>query len=149
MILQVARIEVAPNRSKLSWLKEDLLYFIEDPYSETNLPAKPIEFPEILNTGQLIGLLYTIEGSTLGGQMISKNLSQIHNLTATQGARYFNGYGNNTVIFWDEFCKFVESIQHHDEQCQLAAAFTIITFKLFDRVLTDYYRTHIFMEGCL
>ena len=101
------------KRTKLSWLEQDLLFFNKDPYHESNLPANPVDFPEINNVGQLIGLLYAIEGSTLGGQLISVNLSQNHNLTIVHGARFFNGYAENTGSHWEEFCRFADSIQNN------------------------------------
>ena len=77
---------------------------------------------------------------------LKKNLSQIQNLTAAKDAKFFNGYGKNSRIYWGEVCQYAESIQHNDEQSQIAAALAILTFKLFDEILTNYYRTHMIGE---
>jgi heme oxygenase len=129
------------SRSKLPWIKEDLNFFGEDPYLETNLPTKAIEFPDITTVGQLIGVLYAIEGGTLGGQVISKNLHKNHNLLMHQGARFFNGYAESTRIRWDEFCRFADSIQNNIEQCKWAETFAVLTFNKFEEGLDDYYQS--------
>lgn len=130
------------KRIKLSWIKEDLLYLAQDPYAKRNSPVKSLDFPEISSIGQLIGVLYTLEGSTLGGQVISKLLYQDHHLTAAFGASFFNGYGKDTKLYWDEFCQFSETILHDDHECHLAMAYAKLTFQLFEDVLNDYYQIH-------
>jgi len=51
-----------------------------------------------------LGYLYVMEGSTLGGQFISKHLKKHLGLDAENGAAYFNGYGSETSARWKEFC---------------------------------------------
>lgn len=129
------------SRQKLSWIKDDLGFFQEDPLSEINCPAAPIEFPEIESIGQLIGVLYPIEGSTLGGQVISRHLQLNHGLTPNQGASFFNGYAEETADRWENFCQFSESIQSNTEQCELAEATAILAFNKFEETLNDYHRS--------
>ena len=52
-----------------------------------------------------LGYLYVMEGSTLGGQFISRHLKKHLNLHAENGAAYFNGYGPETAVRWKEFCE--------------------------------------------
>lgn len=47
-----------------------------------------------------------IEGSTLGGQIICKHLSQCLNLTPDTGAAFFSGYGQRTGMQWKAFREF-------------------------------------------
>ncbi len=129
------------KRTKLSWIQDDLDYFNENPKTESNLPSSPVDFPQINSVGQLIGVLYSIEGSTLGGQVISQNLDLNHNLSITNGARFFSGYADNTEVQWREFCRFAESIQNDEEQCKFAEASAILTFNKFHEILNEYYRS--------
>lgn len=49
------------------------------------------------------GSMYVIEGSTLGGQVITPLLQTHLNLAPGQGASYFHGYGDRTGAMWREF----------------------------------------------
>jgi heme oxygenase len=123
-------------RLKLPWLADDLKFFNENP--QARLPVPPLDFPEITSIGQLVGVLYTVEGSTLGGQVISRQLLEIHRLTL--GARFFNGYGKDTEENWQRFCQFAEAIQCDEIQCQTAEAAALLTFNGFEGVLNAYHR---------
>ena len=57
--------------------------------------------------GALIGVLYTIEGSTQGGQFIARTLQQIHGENLP--TRFFNGYGECSSQYWKAFLEFADS----------------------------------------
>ena len=59
--------------------------------------------PDLSNESRLIGCLYVIEGSTLGGQIISRRLAETLGLRRESGAAYFHGYGLETAARWKEF----------------------------------------------
>ena len=69
--------------------------------------------------GALIGILYTLEGSTLGGQFIARHLSQLPGPKLPR--RFFTGYGELTPQRWDEFLRFVET-QSAPSDCEDAIA---------------------------
>ena len=50
-----------------------------------------------------MGIMYVIEGSTLGGRVIAKNIKKVLMLDETRGAKYFNGYGDQTGPLWKSF----------------------------------------------
>lgn len=50
-----------------------------------------------------LGILYVIEGSTLGGRFILKNIETIPGLDQQKGVSYFTGYGNKTGSYWKTF----------------------------------------------
>jgi heme oxygenase (biliverdin-IX-beta and delta-forming) len=50
-----------------------------------------------------LGILYVIEGSTLGGRIILKNISAALQLDENHGASYFAGYGAQTGVRWKTF----------------------------------------------
>lgn len=126
-------------RTKLAWLEADLNFLNGSSRVEFISSACPIEFPAIQSIGQLIGVLYPIEGSTLGGQVISRHLKQNHGLTAQQGARFFNGYGTHTPALWEDFCQFAETIKSDAEQYRSAEAATLLTFMKFEETLNEYH----------
>lgn len=50
-----------------------------------------------------LGCLYVLEGSTLGGQVISRHLRQTLGITPETGGRFFQGYGARTGPMWLAF----------------------------------------------
>jgi heme oxygenase len=62
----------------------------------TDLPA--------LNTAeQVLGCLYVLEGATLGGQIISRQLRESLGIAAEDGGAFYHGYGSDTGRQWKTF----------------------------------------------
>jgi heme oxygenase len=128
------------TRMKHHWLQEDLDYLKVDP--KDYLSESAIEIPEIHSLSEWVGMLYPIEGSTLGGQMILKHVQSNLGLTHAGGARFFSGYGKNTPLFWDEFGQFANSALQDEAECQLAELTAIKLFEKFEEALNEHARTH-------
>jgi heme oxygenase len=77
----------------------DLAWFGVDPPGG----AKPT-LPEMRDTASLLGAMYVIEGSTLGGQLIARRVELVLGLTAGHGNAYFCGHKERTGQLWKEFC---------------------------------------------
>ena len=60
------------------------------------------DLPQLNTHLQALGALYVIEGSTLGGKIISKMMQQQLGLDA-QSLSFFNGYGDHTEQMWNTF----------------------------------------------
>jgi heme oxygenase (biliverdin-IX-beta and delta-forming) len=114
------------TRSKLPALEADL----------AALGRAPIPLVDTLNVpfamGSFIGILYTLEGSTLGGQFIARQLSQWHG--ASLPMQFFNGYGALTRQRWNEFLEFAETACPVDEY-DLASAAAVAMFDTIRRHL--------------
>jgi heme oxygenase len=124
-------------RVKLPWLVSDLNYLdIAVPPPELPLLAS-LNFPEISNVDQLLGVLYTIEGSTLGGQVIARSLSKNFGLSAGQGASFFNGYGEQTSSMWQAFLGYVSAASEQKAQYAEVEQAAVQTFRLFKQVLDN------------
>ena len=50
-----------------------------------------------------LGVLYVVEGSTLGGRFILKNIREALQFDASNGAAYFAGYAEETGPMWKSF----------------------------------------------
>jgi heme oxygenase len=76
------------------------------------------DLPSINNMSEAFGILYVMEGSTLGGRMISKLLEEKLSLSAARGIQFFNGYGPLTGERWNTFRKsmvdFAEATKDED-----------------------------------
>jgi len=89
------------------------------------------DLPEISTVPQALGALYVLEGSTLGGRVITKMLMQNLNLTDTKHLQFFSGYGDQTEMMWGSFLETLNNAsndQTEDEIIQ-AAAETFSKFK--------------------
>ena len=82
------------------------------------LDWSPHPLPETLATSlpAAYGTLYVLEGSTLGGQLISRHLKKHLNLDGTSGAAYFSGYGPDTGRQWRAFTQFMRDAEREAAQ---------------------------------
>jgi heme oxygenase len=87
-----------PRRRK-HLLEQDLEWFGAKPPREELADLPPIE-----NETSLLGAMYVIEGSTLGGQLIARHVEDALGLGIGQGTSFFRGYGKQTGAMWKEFC---------------------------------------------
>ena len=75
--------------------------------------------PQLDTLAKAFGSLYVIEGSTLGGQVISRHLRQHLELTPENGAAFFSSYGPEVGPMWKRFGEaitaFAEGGNHDDE----------------------------------
>lgn len=78
-----------------------------------------------------MGIIYVVEGSTLGGRFIVKNIQESLGYDEENGASYFSGYGNKTGSFWKKFLNYLtdfETLTNSQQEIIAGAdyAFTII-----------------------
>lgn len=118
---------------RLAWLKSDLTYLaklgFEVPASCNASSPAPITSP-----ADLIGTLYVVEGSALGGQVIARHLQTSLAIDARGGAKFFNGRGKETVKYWNRFQQFAAELcpsADHEAAANAAAA----VFDRFSREL--------------
>jgi heme oxygenase (biliverdin-IX-beta and delta-forming) len=97
------------HKRKKSHLIEEDFAFLQ--YNKTNsnlvFSNKEITVPFAL------GILYVIEGSSLGGRFILKNISKIRDLDNGHGTFYFNGYGDGTGNFWKNFLGYLSEYEEN------------------------------------
>jgi heme oxygenase len=94
-------------RRKLPALEADLVALVNLGY-----PVRPVtmagqSLPPLANVGELVGMLYTIEGSTRGGRFIYKHLRQ--GLGEAAPLSFFAGYGKASDQRWQEFWQFANN----------------------------------------
>lgn len=125
-------------RRKLPWLTRDLAHFAIDPEQPAARPSRTPRAPENLDSAGLFGLLYTIEGSALGGRVIARHLAAHHGLTADGGARFFVGYGEAVDVLWRQFLAEMEQQLADAGACTRAGVAARQTFVLMEQLLDDY-----------
>ena len=106
-------------RVKIDWLRQDLGFCGLNAAQIRALPrCKYLQRPA--SFAGALGCAYVLEGSTLGGQIISRHLKTQLNLPP-QGCRFFTAYGAQTGAKWREFVAVLEAYQG-DENEVLAGA---------------------------
>ncbi|MDB5891504.1 MAG: Heme oxygenase [Polaromonas sp.] len=127
--------DYAPRR-KTPQLRQDLLALGETPAAVDALARCPA-LPALATAEQAWGCLYVIEGATLGGQIITRQLHARLGLTPSRGVSFFAGYGAETGSRWKVFCALLNA---HAERCggggiDETVASANLTFSSLDRWL--------------
>lgn len=104
-------------RLKTPRLERDLMALGEDGFGLSQLP-RCTTLPYLGNAAAGLGCLYVVEGSTLGGQYITRLLSEHLRLTTATGGAFFAGYQAETGQRWREFCAVLERGCRSDEDAQ-------------------------------
>jgi heme oxygenase (biliverdin-IX-beta and delta-forming) len=98
----------------------------------TALKAAGHDLPQLHNRLQAFGALYVIEGSTLGGQIISQMMAKQLNLRGDTGLSFFKGYGERSGQMWAAFKDALNAqatTPQEAEQLIAAANETFLKFK--------------------
>lgn len=106
---------------------------LQDLPPDTDPAALPLcpAMPPLDSWAQLLGAMYVMEGSTLGGQVISRQLAKSNIAPHT----YFSGYGKQTGPMWQSFCQLLreEAPKTNQDEIVLSAS---RTFQHLDAWLT-------------
>ena len=94
------------------------------------------DLPLIATLPQAVGCLYVLEGATLGGQIILRQIRQRLPIGAGQGGTFFNSYGPEVGPMWRAFGKFVNEQVTTAYQKNEAIDTAIQTFVKFERWLS-------------
>lgn len=89
-------------------LANDLLWLGETPATLAALPRCQT-LPQLSDIPQALGYLYVVEGSTLGGQLISRHLQQTLPGLQPAGCQFFQRYGTQVGPMWRAFGHFVNT----------------------------------------
>ncbi|OWK74414.1 heme oxygenase [Flavobacteriaceae bacterium JJC] len=89
------------KRRKLSLIERDL--------ESLNMEKSTVQIlPDIKNEAEALGMLYVMEGSTLGGNVIAKQLSKnpdFHEVSFS----YLRCYGDRTGSYWKNFKEVMDT----------------------------------------
>jgi heme oxygenase len=118
-------VEVAPDwmqtmlvsRQRKGMLELDLAWF-----GVTERDNRRPDLPKMNNLPGLLGTMYVMEGSTLGGQLIAKHVETALHLSDGQGNAYFHGHGDRTGPMWKEFCQMLKNRVSEDGTAEVVTA---------------------------
>jgi heme oxygenase len=100
-------------RSRLRHLRHDLRSLGLTEAEISSVPLCGDAHSLTADKARAVGSFYVLEGSTLGGQLITRHLSSARWLPA-EGLSYFNPYGLRTGEMWRSFKRWLEiQAEHH------------------------------------
>jgi heme oxygenase len=134
-----SRFDYTP-RHKHGWLRQDLVdSFHIDPEDAFWRPKRKFSPIRIEDQADLAGALYSIEGATHGGRLISRHIQAGRlDVTAEHGGRFFHGYGEQTASRWNEFLTFAGQACPDAERRDKAAHAALAVFAEIEAALDDY-----------
>ena len=115
---------IDPARQKIPALIKDLHAL---GLSDTQIHALPqcSELPAIDSRAQLLGVMYVMEGATLGGQVLRRIIAEKLGVDADSGGEFLDVYGRDTGRLWKAFLKQLAEFDtplHNAEVVQAACA---------------------------
>jgi heme oxygenase (biliverdin-IX-beta and delta-forming) len=124
------------QRRKVPLLVRDIRTLAGDPRNCS--PISQDELPRIPTLSAAVGVLYVMEGATLGGQFISRHVRDVLGIGPSTGGSFHAAYGCNTGAMWREFREAANGycdvrVDRIDEAVTAAVA----TFEAFDRWLGE------------
>ncbi|RZK54693.1 MAG: heme oxygenase, partial [Hymenobacter sp.] len=81
---------------------------------------------------QLLGAMYVLEGSTLGGQVIARQLAKAN----IPQRLYFSGYGERTGTMWKAFCQLLTQAATPENEADIVQS-ARLTFQQLDAWLNQ------------
>jgi heme oxygenase (biliverdin-IX-beta and delta-forming) len=124
---QTRKIDLRSIGRRRDWLAVDLHALA------TALPAPQSLGFELPTSGHGFGCLYVLEGSALGGRVISTRVKQTLGLGPATGGAYFHGLGRQTASHWSDFLTALNTIPANSAMGADADAGAIATFLPLDR----------------
>ncbi len=109
------------ERQKVPELEKDLVVLGSTAEELTRLP-QCAELPELETIPQILGCLYVIEGSTLGGQVITRHLQANLGITPETGGAFFAGYGAKTGSRWQAFGAMITAAARFGGEDEIVAS---------------------------
>lgn len=124
------------TRYKSHLLLQDLNFL--NPYADYNKTLEPYnKIAPVQSLGDLLGRLYVIEGATLGGQIIQRQLKKKFPQIEQGGVSFYVGYGPLTGPHWVAFQSFVNSVKLSEAEQQQAIVSAQNTFQTLSDWLTE------------
>lgn len=113
--------DIEKRVEKTQWLKDDLKEL------GIEFSSKKIEFNTLSSFSSVVGALYVLEGSTMGGMQIVKMMKK--NTQEDLPTNYYQSYKQETMPMWMAFAKWLDEIDVDKYEVTLGAMETFIKLK--------------------
>ncbi len=132
LAVDIFRIDLDMSvRARSPLLLADLQAIGFDPNNAATLPLWRPSVP-LVSKGSLLGALYVLEGSTLGGVQIARVLKDRVSNGLGKALLFFVGRGERQGAMWRELVEELESLREDDEEAMRAEDAAVATFRAFE-----------------
>ncbi|AHF66599.1 MULTISPECIES: biliverdin-producing heme oxygenase [Pseudomonas] len=100
-----------------------------------NLLAQCRQLPVIDSPGACLGVLYVLEGATLGGQILRREIHKRLGLDEHSGSAFLNVYGSATGMRWKAFLAYMDSVPADAATTEATVLAAQSTFACFEHWL--------------
>ncbi len=94
-----------------------------------------LALPRLDTPAACLGALYVLEGATLGGQVLRREMARRLALDADNGGAFLNVYGAETGRRWKDFLDYLSHVPLDDHNRLLAVDAACSTFSCFEQWL--------------
>lgn len=111
-------------RSRYALARSDLAHLNRGPIADVDLRercAELVRHIDLVSVAAVLGSMYVLEGSRLGGQVIARAARELFDIGA-QNATYFSGSGSATAREWREFLALLDAEVTSDAESHAAAS---------------------------
>ena len=123
-----------PQAEKLAWLDADLRHLRLSDAGLQGLACA--NFPQaIASRSDAFGVLYVLEGATLGGQIIARRLQAALGVTASTGGRFFQSYGPDVGPNWRRFVAMLDAFGETSAEGDRVERAALATFGCFQTLM--------------
>lgn len=127
--------EVATERT--SWLQADLAALGISLETCAALPYCQA-FPQAASSNYLLGALYVVEGSALGGRSLARQLDGLLGTGVLAGRLFFYGHGSTTGIIWRDYLTRLSAVPNEPSARAAVVEGATATFAMFERWLDGW-----------
>lgn len=92
------------------------------------------ELPPLTNALQALGVMYVMEGATLGGQVLSRIVKAKLAIDSDSGGAFLNVYGGAAGQMWRSFLALLSGVDDPSQRDQVVQS-ALLTFTSFERWL--------------
>lgn len=116
------------ERKKTHLVRADL----QDLGQTIQADEQAVDLPAVSSLSEALGVMYVMEGATLGGQYICRTVGQNLGLTKEYGARFFFSYGEDVRRMWNEFRAAVSAHTTDKSKADVIVSSATETFQKLD-----------------
>lgn len=127
------------RRAKTQWLRADLMALGLSSRDIAALPRTQ-HLPAIQSAADGFGVLYILEGASLGGQLILRQIKPALGVTETAGARFFASYGADVGEYWRSFTAAMAVYGANEDLAQAMERAALATFACFQNWMNECAR---------
>ncbi len=133
--LSQAHQAVLGDRKKTALLVKDLALMGLTEMQDVVIPQCK-KLPQLTSFARKMGALYVLEGSTLGGRVISKRLKEHFGGIIFEKLNYYQCYGDDLMVNWKSFQEFMaKQFDGNEFEIQEAISAAIDTFNCLEHWL--------------